>query len=423
MEFMPIGISIVDEALQVRFWNRALLEILDFPESLLRRPGLTLVDLFRFNAERGEYGEGDVEHQVAERAALARRFEPHRLLRQRPDGRFVDIRGEVVRKPDGSVGGFISLYQDVTREQRFKQELLASNHELGLRNAQLQQANEELRETQLQLLQSAKQASIGRLAAGLAHEINNPLGFVMSNQSTLQQNTHALIALTDAYAACEGALPERELAPIVGLKQAIDLDFIKSDAPQLFNEMHLGLERVRQIVASLQTFADDRSGIWEETDPAHELDRALAVVQTTLPADVTVVRDYAPLPPIRTMRGDIAQVLLALLQNAADAVGGTGTITLRCGEDGDRIFIEIGDTGCGINNEDLQHLFDPFFTTKPVGSGIGLSLAVSQRIVRNHDGQILVSSEVGRGSRFRIELPKEKPAGWAGADEMADATA
>ncbi|MFC5301902.1 PAS-domain containing protein [Azospira restricta] len=404
-EYMPIGVSIVDERLRVKFWNRAFLDILDFPEALLR-VGMPLAELFRYNAERGEYGSGDIDELVAARVALAQRFEPHHFLRKRPDGHFIDIRGEVIRKDDGTVGGFVSLYQDVTREKTFEQELVESNRALGEGNAKLQRAYEELRETELQLLQSAKMASVGQLAAGIAHEINNPIGFVMSNQSALKRNAETLVELADAYSAREAALPAVEREALARLKREMDIDFIKEDMPQLFDEMRTGLDRVKQIVASLQTFAEDRSGTWEDTDLSCELDRALAVAQHRLPAGAQIVRDYAPLPPIRAMRADLTQVLLALLHNAGDAIGGGGTITLRCGEDGDKVFVEVADNGCGIAEQVMPHLFDPFFTTKPVGSGTGLSLAVSQRVVRNHGGRILVRSEPGKGSVFRVELPK-----------------
>ncbi|MBI2307096.1 MAG: PAS-domain containing protein [Rhodocyclales bacterium] len=407
-DYMPIGVSIVDEDLRVKFWNRAFLDILNFPESLMQ-VGMPLAELFRFNAERGEYGSGDIEELVAARVALSLRFEPHHFLRKRPDGHFIDIRGEVIRKDGGSVAGFVSLYQDVTREKTFEQELVESNRALAEGNAKLQRAYEELRETELQLLQSAKMASVGQLAAGIAHEINNPIGFVMSNQSALRRNADSLVELADAYSAHESALPTAEREELARLRRDKDLDFIKEDMPQLFDEMRVGLDRVKQIVASLQTFAHDRSGTWEETDLSRELDRALAVAQHRLPAGAQIVRDYAPLPPIRAMRADLTQVLLALLHNAGDAIGNGGTITLRCGEDGDNVFVEIVDDGCGIAKEVMPHLFDPFFTTKPVGSGTGLSLAVSQRVVRNHGGRILVRSEPGQGSVFRVELPKSGP--------------
>lgn len=193
-EHMPVGVSIVDEALRIKFWNRAFLEILQFPESLMKE-GLPLTELFRFNGERGEYGAGDIEEMVETRVALAMRFEPHHFLRKRPDGRFIDIRGEVIQKDDGAVGGFVSLYQDVTREKVFEQELVESNRALSEGNAKLQKAYEELRETQLQLLQSTKLATVGQLAAGIAHEINNPIGFVHSNLRTLDSYAKNLFTL------------------------------------------------------------------------------------------------------------------------------------------------------------------------------------------------------------------------------------
>ena len=258
-----------------------------------------------------------------------------------------------------------------------------------------------------QLLQSEKLASIGQLAAGVAHEINNPIGFVNSNLVTLGNYVNDLLRLLDAYSGADslpggtGALGEQ----IARIKQEIDLDFLRGDIGQLIAESTDGAQRIRRIVQDLRDFSRVGEDKWEWTDLHAGLESTLNVVSSEIKYKAEVRREYGILPQVECRPSQINQVFLNLLVNASQAIDGQGSITLRTGHSGDSVWIAVSDTGCGIAPEILPRIFDPFFTTKPVGKGTGLGLSVSYGIVDKHGGRIEVDSAPGRGATFTIRLP------------------
>lgn len=255
---------------------------------------------------------------------------------------------------------------------------------------------QELEEAQSQLLQSEKMASIGQLAAGVAHEINNPVGFVSSNLSTLTNYTSQLIDLAERCRQ-EGADPR--------LFEAADFDYLKADSADLLRESHEGLERVKKIVADLKDFSRVDQAEWQEADLNRGIESTLNVVWNELKYKAEVIREFGQLPPVECIAAQINQVVMNILVNAAHAIEHRGTITVRTGHDDVHAWIEIIDTGKGIPPELMLRIFDPFFTTKPVGKGTGLGLSLSYDIVKKHGGHIEVSSAVGTGSSFRVILP------------------
>ena len=259
----------------------------------------------------------------------------------------------------------------------------------------------EVEATQGQLLQSEKLAAVGQLAAGVAHEINNPVGFVNSNLGTLKTNTHTLLGLV---AACRaGRAGEREFA-------AAELDYLRQDLADLIRESQEGLGRVRRIVADLKDFSRIDQAGWQEADLNAGIESTLNVVWHELKYKAEVQRDLAPLPPVRCIAAQINQVVMNLLVNAAQAIEQHGVIAVRTGSAGDEAWIEVEDNGRGMTPEVMAHIFEPFYTTKPVGKGTGLGLSLAYDIVRKHGGRITVRSEPGRGSCFRVDLPVNPPA-------------
>ncbi len=255
----------------------------------------------------------------------------------------------------------------------------------------------ELEEAHVQLLQSEKMASIGVLAAGVAHEINNPIGFVSSNLGTLKDYHKTMVALLDACRA--GRATEADFA-------AADFDYLKADLADLMRESRDGLERVRKIVADLKDFSRLDQADWQEADLNAGIECTLNVVRNEIKYKAEVVREYdAKLPPVRCLPAQINQVVMNLLVNAAHAIEERGIITVRSGHDAEWAWIEVADTGRGMSPEVLKCIFDPFYTTKPVGKGTGLGLSISYDIVDKHGGHIDVSSEPGRGTTFRVWLP------------------
>ena len=267
-------------------------------------------------------------------------------------------------------------------------------------NTEMHAMNEELKSTQQQLMQSEKLASIGQLAAGVAHEINNPVGYVYSNLGTLEGYVSELLAVVRHL---RGAT--QDPAP------SCDIEFLEQDIPDLVTETREGLDRVRKIVQDLKDFSRvDTHDDWEDANLVKGLESTLNIVQNEIKYKATVVKELVPLPDVPCLLTQLNQVFMNLLVNAAQAIEDKGTITLRSGFDDSTVWIEIADNGCGIPPEVQSRIFEPFFTTKPIGKGTGLGLSVSYSIVRKHDGHIELRSVVGQGTAFRIVLPRTQGA-------------
>lgn len=268
--------------------------------------------------------------------------------------------------------------------------------------------NARLDETNNRLLQSEKLAAIGQLAAGVAHEINNPIGYVSSNLNSLTGYVADLLAIDEVYGEIEaryGVSMPRAFERVHQLKAEADHGFIVSDIRHLLDESREGLARVRQIVSDLKDFSRIGATGWEWVDLHAGLESTLNIVWNEIKYKAEVDRQYGELPPVRCIPSQINQVFLNLLTNAAQSIEGHGRIVLRSACEGRTVWIEIEDNGCGIAPESLEHIFEPFYTTKPVGSGTGLGLSLSWSIVQRHQGKIEARSVLGRGSVFRVTLP------------------
>jgi len=272
--------------------------------------------------------------------------------------------------------------------------------------------DDQLAQAQAHLLQSDKLAAIGQLAAGVAHEINNPIGFVSSNMGTLDHYIQEISAVLDAYAAlgAAGAANETALAAVEELKQQKNLDYMRGDIKQLMAESQEGLQRVRKIVADLKSFSHVDDANWKWADLRAGLESTLNMVWNELKYHCTVHKEYGELPEVWCLPSQLNQVFMNLLVNAGQAITGKGDITLRTGQRGEEVFIAIADTGSGILPEVRARLFEPFFTTKPVGKGTGLGLSLAYSIVQKHGGRIEVDSTVGKGTTFTVWLPVNAPA-------------
>ncbi|MES2115495.1 MAG: ATP-binding protein, partial [Pseudomonadota bacterium] len=343
-------------------------------------------------------------------------------LLQLLDGRVFECRSRPQYLGERIVGRVFS-YTDITERQRAEAALRESRDQLEARvlsrTADLQRANatletekarqqeliHKLNEAQNQLLQSEKMASIGVLAAGVAHEINNPISFVNSNLNALQQYARDMLRLLDEYEAGEAALAPERLATIARLKQEIDADFLREDLGSLLDESREGLERVMRIVQDLKYFSHvDSSGL-VLANLEQGLDSTLNVVWNEIKYKAEVVKEYGGIAQITCFPSQLNQVFMNLLVNAAHAIEDKGRITVRTGSDDAHVWVEIEDSGKGIPPEHRDRIFEPFFTTKPVGKGTGLGLSLSYGIVQKHGGHIEVHSEVGKGSVFRVVLP------------------
>ncbi|HEX8591081.1 ATP-binding protein [Pseudomonas sp.] len=287
------------------------------------------------------------------------------------------------------------------RTQEFKQASHALQAEIDERKA-----------LEGQLVQSEKLASLGQLAAGIAHEINNPIGFISSNLGTLAQYFCKFQEVLEAYKAAESQIVSPQIIEeLRALKEHLDLPFIEEEIPLMIQESRDGVGRAAQIVKDLKEFSRvDTSPQWQWANLQRGIDSTLNIVANEVKYKADVIKQFQPLPDIECLPAQLNQVVMNLVVNAAQAIGPErGTITLRNGVEGQSVWLEVSDTGAGIPEHILQKIFDPFFTTKPVGKGTGLGLSLSYGIIQKHRGTISVQSSVGVGTTFRVELPIRQP--------------
>lgn len=307
--------------------------------------------------------------------------------------------------------GLSPLPQDLTLAEMSDVQIRAIVGELIKTNRDLKEVNSKLSDAQSKLIQSEKLASIGQLAAGVAHEINNPIGFIFSNFGTLEQYLEDLFQMLDAYEQAEASVSDgAALARIRSLKADLDIDYLKEDIPNLMRESRDGIQRVRKIVQDLKDFSRvDARQEWESVDLHAGIDSTLNIVNNEIKYKADVVKHYGALPEVQCLPSELNQVFMNLLVNAGHAIAEKGeiTITTRQTPDG-TVQVAISDTGCGIAAEHLPHLFEPFFTTKPIGKGTGLGLSITYGIIGKHKGSIDVSSEVGKGTTFTVNLPVDR---------------
>ncbi len=445
----PVPTMVIDEHHVLTHWNRAIEKVMSIPakdmvgthdqwKAFYDVPRPLLADLIVDSAQaeqvREHYQDRYRPSDVIPDAWEAEGFFPNAGAA----GLWFVFTASPLRDDQGRIVGAIETLVDVTRlktseialqkahdelEQQVQErtgQLATANAQLAKDNAErrraetqlrqhnevLEKLNEQLTQTQAQLAQSEKLASIGQLAAGVAHEINNPIGYVHSNIGTLQKYLTDLMALLTAYEQ----LPST--ADIDAMRKKIDVEFLREDIPSLISESQEGITRVKKIVQDLKDFSRvDSSQEWQTADLHHGIDSTLNIVNNEIKYKADVVKEYGFLPPIECLPSQLNQVFMNLLVNAAQAMGQErGCITIRTGIAGDHAWLEFADNGGGMPQEIQQKIFDPFFTTKPVGKGTGLGLSLTYGIVQKHHGRITVQSQEGQGTVFRIELPMVQPA-------------
>jgi len=356
--------------------------------------------------------DGAVVQELTRQLTLGDHSRPVETVHRRKDGSLYPAEVTVYARRTPEQECFITFFSDISARRREAADAQGHLLELTRKNEALESLNAQLTQAHGQLLQSEKMASIGLLAAGVAHEINNPIGYVKSNLHSLVKYVGDFKQLLAAYAAAEGqcASAPAHFAKVRQMKQDIEFDYEQEDIQQLLDESVGGLDRVTRIVQNLKDFSRlDCDDAWTLEDLHRGLDTTLNVVWNHLKYTCEVVKDYGTLPPVQCLLSQLNQIFLNLLVNAADAIETKGTITIRTGAQGDEVWVEIADTGKGMAPETVKRIFDPFFTTKPVGKGTGLGLSVSYSIVQKHNGRIEVHSVQGQGSRFRLWLPVRQP--------------
>lgn len=325
-----------------------------------------------------------------------------------PGGRWLYFTAAPLRNAEGQIIGAIETLQDVTDRHRAEDDL--RNYQTHLEEL-VEKRTHELARANTQLLQSEKLASIGQLSAGVAHEINNPIGYVYSNISTLEKYLANVFEVLHAYQAAEQALPPNQAERMQEVKEKLDLSFLQEDIPVLMQETKEGISRVKKIVQDLKDFSRmDTELAWQRADIHRGLDSTINVAGNEIRHKAEVIKAFGDIPEIECLPSQLNQVFMNILVNAAQAMpkeGGTITVRTGLGEglEANHVWIDFIDTAGGIPDAVLPKIFDPFFTTKPVGQGTGLGLSLSYGIIRDHQGRIDVRSKLGVGTTFRIWLP------------------
>lgn len=274
----------------------------------------------------------------------------------------------------------------------------------GLRIRQLER---DLKLTQAHLFYAEKMASIGQLSAGLAHEINNPISFIISNLATLEKYLKRLFAFMDCQSqalAAGGPVPEA-LEQVAGRQQRLKIDRIVADGQELINESRDGAERIAELVGKLRSFMSMEGYECQLVDLNRALDLAVSFLQQEFSALRPPLKDFGEIPLTRCFPHQLNQVFAGLLRNAAQAIGREGEIRVASRCDGENIILTVADNGCGIPSESLHRIYDPFFTTRAVGQGAGLGLTIADAVVRKHGGSLEVYSQLGKGTSLTIHLP------------------
>ncbi len=390
MFLVPSAVFTVDLEGRITSWNRAMEKITGYAKEEVMGKTCYSFALEPCTQRCGLYAS-DVSKPIIGRECSIRT--------KTGDVRTISKNAQLLYDADAHVVGGIESFEDITARKCAEEEL--------------RKAYVDLKSTQEQLLQSEKMATVGQLAAGVAHEINNPASFVMNNLDVLKHYIDSVQKMLVKYAEMEECLKEsdieramRALAEIKQLRHERGVDFIMDDLSNITQESLDGMRRIQRIVGDLKSFSHSDEGCWQEADVHDLIQSALNIAVNEIKYKVEVVTEYGAVPWIRCYPQQLSQVFLNLLVNAVQAIPEKGRITIRTFADADMVVVEFVDNGIGMTDDVRRHVFEPFFTTKPVGKGTGLGLSLSYNIIKKHNGEIAVASRPGEGSVFTIRLPK-----------------
>jgi len=326
----------------------------------------------------------------------------------------------VIKETDGVVVGFRGVGRDVTRRRQMEEELKHNQEELIKKNreideskqgvqralAELKNAHEELKASQLKILQQEKMASIGQLAAGVAHELNNPMSFISSNLGTLDKYVNRLSDFIQVQAqSLEFVTDDAIIREIDEKRKELKINHILEDVKMLLKESLEGSDRVKRIVSELNSFSRMDEEEYKKANINECIESAITIVWNELKYKSTLKKEYGELPPITCYPRQMNQIFVNLLINAVNSIVDKGVITIKTWHKNGFVWMEVSDTGAGIPQQNLVRIFEPFFTTKEAGKGTGLGLSITYEIVQRHKGEITVESEVDKGTAFTIKIP------------------
>jgi len=311
----------------------------------------------------------------------------------------------VLRDENNQIVGIGAVGSDLDAKLELTEQLATTNQQLEGALLQLEKAHAELKSTQAQLLQSEKMRALGQMVAGVAHEINNPLSFARNNFIFLTEKLPNLQALFSRYVGLKSRAAPGELQTILLAEQKAGIDYLWDDFNEAVQEGLAGINRIREIVLSLRNFSRLDEADEKEVDLSEGLRSTIRLLRPLCKDRVEIEETYATLPRIHCHPGELNQVFLNILNNSIQAIAGPGRILVSTHAGANLVTIRIEDSGHGMDPATIAKLGEPFFTTKPVGSGVGLGLAVSFGIIQRHQGTIRYESQSGVGTVAFIELP------------------
>lgn len=412
---LSIGACIVDPELNIVFWNHFFADRLQLQSADVQ--GKSILELFPEQAAflkrklQSVFVLKNASYSYWEQRPVVFQFKSSRPITGEECQMFQNVEIYPIFDNDQQVTCACITVHDMTVTASYHQELTRLTTKLEEEKAQQQQLIHRLEEAQNQLLQSEKMAAIGQLAAGVAHEINNPVGFIFSNLQTLQEYLQKMGKYIDLLGKIIDKVPQNTLhAMKADYVQRNQLEMVLADCPELVAESLEGADRVMAIVKSLKEFSHVDSTDWQQADITHGIESTLRILSNELKYKAEVIRHYAPnLPHLYCQPMQLNQVFMNLLVNAAQAIETFGKIEVSVREIDNAVEVKVQDSGSGIAPDHLKRIFEPFFTTKPVGKGTGLGLSLSYSIIHRHQGQIKVSSELGKGTCFTLILPLLTP--------------
>lgn len=293
----------------------------------------------------------------------------------------------------------VHAFNEMTRN------VVSAKHALEQKLEELHRANQEIKNTQSTLVQSAKMISLGQIVAGVAHELNNPIAFIYSNMHHLNDYMVRFNSLVTEYRRVRTQLPESARKELEKKEADLEIDYILKDMSELIKSVVDGANRTKDIVTGLRTFSRMDDAVFRPESIEEGLKNTLKLLSTEFKGRITIRESYVGLPLVDCNISQLNQVFMNLLSNAAHAIEGKGEIAIRTSVESNSVRIEIEDTGSGIAPQHLEKIFDPFFTTKKVGQGTGLGLSIAYGLIQKHQGEITVRSKVGKGTLFTIVIP------------------
>ncbi|MDP5141481.1 ATP-binding protein [Rheinheimera baltica] len=408
---LPLGVCVLNDQMEVLYWNDFFADRLNISSDDVK--GQNLLTLFPNEAKylkkkiNSVFVLNNASFSYWEHRPHVFLFSSSRPITGEETLMYQNIEFLPLDVTDNKVKTVCMIVQDVTELASYYQGQKELSEQLSQEHKALQELNRKLEEAQNQLLQADKMAAIGQLAAGVAHEINNPIGFINSNLQSLEDYAVKLLKLVNFY---EKVVHKTQNKTFIALQkdmqERMKYQFIREDMPELVAESIDGINRVSEIVKSLKAFSHVDSSEWQYADIVEGIESTLKIANNELKYNVEIHREYQQqLPKLFCQPMQLNQVFLNLIVNGAQAIVDKGHIYITVSATDNDYQVAIKDTGCGISKSAMHKIFEPFYTTKPVGQGTGLGLSLSYSIVQKHKGNLVVTSEPNVGTTFTVILP------------------